>query len=154
MVSGGRAVTRANRVGVEQACLAGKEVLTASAASAGLRPGAQLTGAASGSKGTKRSRSKFAVRYQVRGYENPVGIISMRGPAHLVNNDTRPHEIRPRRVKALTIPYGTGLAAVVHHPGTKGKKFFEHAEPVIVKQSERIIESAVHSHLARVFTGR
>jgi hypothetical protein len=147
LVSGGRAITRANRVGVEQACLAGKEVLTAAGMAAGLpSPGGVIRGV--GVRG-----SKWRVRYDVKGYENPVGIIRMYGAVHLVNNDTSAHEIAPRRKKALAFPDGGVRGGPVHHPGTRGKKFFEKAEPVIVRQSERIITQTVRGHLARVFSG-
>ena len=146
LVSGGRAVTRANRIGVEQACLAGKGVLIASAASAGLTPGGKL-------RGVGKSGGKWNVRYNVRGYENVVGVLRFTGQIHLVNNDTAAHEIAPRRKKALAFPDGGVRGGPVQHPGTRGKKFFEHAEPIIVRQSERIITQTVRGHLARVFTG-
>ena len=41
----------------------------------------------------------------------------------------------------------------VEHPGTKGKQFFEKAEPIIINQSERIIHQEVRSYLARNFAG-
>lgn len=147
LVSGGRAITRANRVGVEQACLAGKEVLTAAGMAAGLPPPGGLI------RGVGRKGSKWRVRYDVKGYQNPVGIIRMYGAVHLVNNDTAAHEIAPRRRKAMKFPSGGFARGPVQHPGTRGKKFFERAEPVITKQSAAIIEKTVRGHLARVFTG-
>lgn len=152
LVSGGRAVVRADRVGVQKACLAGKSVLLASAAGAGLSPGDQLSGAVN-SAGTTRRRSLFRVVYRVRGVEFVVGVLFMRGPVHLLNNDTSPHEIAPRRKKALAFPDGEVRLGPVQHPGTTGKKFFERAEPVIIAQSRRIITQEVRGELARVFAG-
>ena len=147
LVSGGRAVTPANPRGVEQACLAGKAVMIASASSAGLgSPGGKL-------RGVGKSGGKWNVRYRVTGYQNVVGVLRFTGAVHLMNNDTAPHEISPRRKKALAFPDGGVRTDPVQHPGTKGKKFFEHAEPIVVRQSERIITQTVRGHLARVFSG-
>lgn len=142
-MSGGRSITRANRVGVEKACLAGKQVMLAG-----------LVVAAGGRrlKGVGKSGANLNVRYRVFGYQNPVGTISYVGPVHLLNNPTRPHEITPRRKKALSAG-GAWAAASVQHPGTRGKKFHEKAEPVVLAQSKRIITAEVRGHLARTFVG-
>ena len=157
LVSGGREITRANRVGVEKACLAGKNVmLSAMVASLG---GNRLSGVG-------KNGAKIGVRYTVGGYQNPVGIIQYTGPAHLANSGTRPHKIEPRSrqttakgnrrrgsAKALSPAGNPWAAASADHPGTKGKKFFEKAEPIVVAQSKRIIEQEVRGHLARTFAG-
>lgn len=155
-MSGGREITRANRVGVEKACLAGKNVmLSAMVASLG---GNRLSGVG-------KNGAKVGVRYHVKGYTNPVGIIQYTGPAHLANSGTQPHEILPRsrqttakgnrrRGSAKALHFGTSaFFGRVQHPGTKGKKFFEAALPIVVAQSERIIQQEIRSHLARTFTG-
>lgn len=146
LVKGGESITRANRVGVEKACLAGKTVMLAG-----------LTAAAGGNrlKGVGRSGARIGVRYDVRGFQNPVGIIRYIGPVHLLNNPTRPHEITPRKKKKALSPRGNPWAAAsAQHPGTKGKKFAEKAEPIVLAQSKRIITQEVRSHLARTFAGR
>jgi len=78
---------------------------------------------------TGRLRSSITVRPS----------LSLRGPsvrvsadvsyATYVENGTRPHEIRPRRRKALKFKVGgrTVFATVVHHPGTKGVHFMARA---------------------------
>lgn len=154
-MSGGREITRANRVGVEKACLAGKNVMLAN-----------MTAALGGNRlsGVGKKGARVGVRYDVVGYQNPVGIIKYTGPVHLANSGTQPHEIEPRSrqttakgnrrrgsAKALTV--GQDFYARVHHPGTRGKKFAEKAEKVVLAQSKRIIEQEVRSHLARTFTG-
>ena len=157
LVPGGREITRANRVGVEKACLAGKNVmLSAMVASLGSN---RLSGVG-------KNGARVGVRYDVRGYQNPVGIIRYTGPAHLVNSGTRPHKIEPRSrqttaagnrrrgsAKALSPAGNPWAAASADHPGTKGKKFAEKAEPIVVAQSKRIITQELRSHLARTFTG-
>ena len=145
-MSGGRAITRANRVGVEKACFAAKGVMIASASAAGLgAPGGRL-------RGVGKSGGKWNVRYNVAGYQTVRGVVRYTGAIHLMNNDTSPHEIAPRRKKALAFPDGNVRLGPVHHPGTRGKKFFERAEPIVLAQSERIIKQEVRSHLARTFT--
>lgn len=157
LVRGGQEITRANRVGVEKACLAGKNVMLAT-----------MTAALGGNRlsGVGKKGAKVGVRYHVRGYMNPVGIIQYTGPAHLANSGTRPHQILPRSrqttakgnrrrgsAKALSPAGNPWAAASADHPGTKGKKFFEKAEPIVVAQSKRIITQEVRSHLAGTFTG-
>lgn len=46
--------------------------------------------------------------------------------AHLLDHDTRPHDIGPRTAQVLVIG-GQPVAGVVHHPGTKGKLIWEKA---------------------------
>ncbi len=61
-------------------------------------------------------------------------IVRYTGPAHLMNNPTKPHEIRPkgrRGKKALS--FGGHAYGSVRHPGTKGKHFFEKAEAEAIK---------------------
>lgn len=157
LVAGGKNITRANRVGVEKACLAGKQVMLAALMSA--------TGGKRKISKVGKSGANVNVRYRVYGYQNPKGFIRYVGPVHLLNNPISPHEILPRAsqrtakgnarrgAKALTMPDGN-LAARVQHPGTAGKKFAERAEPIVLEQSERIIKAEVRGHLARTFSGR
>lgn len=159
LVQGGRNVTRANRVGVEKACLAGKTVMLANLVAA-LGPDRRMSGVG------RSGGARVGVGYDVRGFQNPVGIISYRGPAHLANNPVAPHEILPRGrqftakgnrrrgAQALSPKGRPWAAASAQHPGTKGKKFHEKSEPVVLAQSKRIIDAEVRGHLARTFTGR
>lgn len=131
---------------MEKACFAGKQVMVASAVAAGLpAPGSKL-------RGVGKSGGKWNVRYNVRGYQTVIGTLRYTGAVHLMNNDTRPHTIAPRRRKALAFPDGNVRGGPVQHPGTKGKKFFDRAEPVVVEQSGRIIRQEVRSHIGRQFT--
>lgn len=141
--------------------------MIASAVSAGLGPpGSRL-------RNVGKNGSKWNVRYTVVGYQNASGKVMFYGPVHLMNNGTKSHWIAPRnsawggrtsRVTgnlvgagkgafALYFPDGNVRSGPVFHPGTKGKKFFEKAEPIIVRQSEQIITKTVRGHLARVFSG-
>lgn len=146
--SAGRGITRANRVGVEKACLAGKGVMLAALDAAG---------GGKGLRGVGRSGARVGVRYDVRGFQNPVGILRYTGPVHLLNNPTKAHDIKNRRrggKRALSPSGNPWAAAVVRHPGTPGKKFHDRAEPIVLAQSKRIIAAEVRGHLARTFAGR
>lgn len=144
-MAGGKAVTRADRVGVEKACLAGKTVMLANMTSA--LGGNRLRGV--GKKG-----AKVGVRFDVRGFENVVGIIKYTGPVHLANSGTRPHDIFPKKRKALSPQGSPWAAAYAEHPGTRGKKFAEKSERIVLAKSKQIIAKEVNAHLARTFTGR
>jgi hypothetical protein len=66
--------------------------------------------------GHRVSRGLVRVRYDIRGN---TAVVRFTGPAHLAFNPTSPHEIEPRRRKAIVIdgnPY-----ARADHPGTRGK---------------------------------
>ena len=158
LVRGGQEVTRATRVGVEKACLAGKNVLMSAMV------------AAVGSNrmsGVGRNGARIGYRYDVRGYQNPVGIIRGTGPIHLANNDRREYDIFPKSkqttakgnrrrgsAKALSPAGNPWAKASAHMPAKAGKQFHEKAEPIVIAQSKRIIVREVDAHLARVFTGR
>jgi hypothetical protein len=89
---------------------------------------------------------------RIQGGEKPVDSVRWNGPAHLVNNPTKAHDIFPRgyvgtrgtgkkaqRGAALLGAFGLDarskkggirladgeVRAHVHHPGTHGKHFFE-----------------------------
>jgi len=156
LVSGGRGITRANRVGVEKACLAGKNVMLAN-----------MTAALGGTRmsGVGRKGAKVGVRYDVRGYQNPVGIIKYVGPVHLVNSDRRAYDILPRNsqttakgnrrrgAKALAAT-GFGPYGKVHMKAKAGKNFTDRAETIVLAQSKRIIDKEIQAHLVRTFAGR
>lgn len=136
----------------------------AAAVSAGLKPGGGVSGAggkrrnANGEGWTTAGRKsggvvkKWNVRYRVTGYDLVIGRIQYTGPVHLLNNDTRAHNIAPRHKKALVLTDGGVRYGPVRHPGTKGKKFAQKAEDIVIPQSSRIIRAEVRSHIARTFT--
>jgi hypothetical protein len=142
--------------------------MIASAVATGMpAPGSRGLRGFNNGKGTK-----WNVRYTVFGHQKVSGKVMFTGPVHLMNNGTISHWIAPRnsawggrtsRVTGNLVGSGKGAHALyfpdgevrwgpVFHPGTRGKKFFERAEPIIVRQSERIIKQEVRSHLARAFT--
>ncbi len=127
---------------LEATALVGKQIFLASAASAGVL-GAKPQGKRKliGARyDTKNRKSKGLGEGQV--------VITYTGPAHLVNNPTRAHVILPRRrpgvrtrrkqaARALLFPSGD-FAASAHHPGTRGKHFYEKAKAVCEQQLPRV----------------
>lgn len=106
-------------------------------------------------------RRAIGVRYSIFGEgSRAAAIVGYRGPAHLVNNPTRAHLILPRRrpgvrtrrrgASALTI--NGDVRASAHHPGTRGKKFFEKAKAIILRQAPKTYARvAMTEPLRRVF---
>lgn len=134
------------RAGVTQACAAAKVIMLAEAGAAGV-----LT-----MSGVGRRGGKVGVGYDVKGGVNAVGIVSYRGQAHLANNPTKAHEIRPRGgargrqgKRALSTP--DGAFGKVVHPGTKGKQFFESAQPKVAAVTSKVFRQEVTRQLVSVF---
>lgn len=131
---------------VDQGALTGKEIIISQAASRGVSLNSRIAG------------GRWGVRYDTRGFNNPVSLLRITGPFHLVENNTRPHAIyrraarvrgrgstRANRAAALAQAFGgTGAYTggtlkfngsvyrkVVNHPGTKGKHIFRDAKKKI-----------------------
>lgn len=60
---------------------------------------------------------------------------------------------RPRGTAkgARALHWGNSFAAYVHSPGTHGKRFYERAKPVAVKEGGKAMQQSVSRALARVF---
>lgn len=84
-------------------------------------------------RGVGRKGARIGVRFDVKGTGNPTALVRATGPFHLLERDTKPHEITPKRKQALKI--GRGFASSVWHPGTRGKhpweKGINHAKPLV-----------------------
>lgn len=159
---------RANRDAVNKAALA---VKTSVLVQIGRTTGGSMRLSGVGKKG-----SKLGVRYNVRGYYgNVTAIVSAIGALHLIERDTKAHEI-PRgfgsrrtrtatgrlsakriatsRITAQNRPMRMGnewRTGPFKHPGTKGQKPFElgvrAAEPVV----DSVMRRAHTTSLARTF---
>lgn len=100
---------------------------------------------------------------------NPVALVRMRGPAHLVENPTAPHRIAPRKRgaralrnaaargerstnrRALRFPDGE-MRASVQHPGIKrGKQPFKRGVDASVPHVLPVIKSEVHAAMVKAF---
>lgn len=114
---------------LNQVGMAGKKIFLQAEAQAGVL-GSTVAG----------KRKAIGARYDLTNDRRGV-IVAVTGPAHLVNNPTRPHVIvarRPRGTRsrrrgrqALTI--GGNVRASANHPGTRGKRFFEKARVVAAR---------------------
>lgn len=138
--------------------------LDVSAATAGLRKGSRIAGKPwRGTYIRNQGTNELAVGYS--------------SPAHLVNNTNRSHIIGARKLgtkkriskQVLSAQGPVGLvlsdtrqgakalhwpghfARYVHHPGSRGKRFYERAKPVAQKEGGAVFQSTVHRALARVF---
>ena len=105
--------------------------------------------------GVGRRGARVGAKYDVKGTGgNPSVLITATGPIQLIERDTAPHEMRPRRrrgAKALRLPDGS-FYAHVQHPGTRGKHPFEHgAERGGLRSTEKF-NAAVEKELMRVWT--
>lgn len=162
---------RANRDAVNKAALSVKTSVMAQLAHA---VGSDLRMSGVGSKG-----ARLGVRYDVGGYYgNVTALVTATGPMHLVERDTKPHQI-PRgqssrrtrtssgrlsnkrvttgRARSQTTRMnmgGTWRTGPFLHPGTRGKHPFEKgvtaAEPIV----RDVFRRAHTTSLARTFTGR
>lgn len=147
-----------SKMSVQQGALTAKTIVVAEASSKGLTPGSRIAGA------------KWGVSYALKGFNNPTALLKVTGAFHLVESDTRPHQIyrKGRRVKgrgSSRINKAQGLAEVfggkgaytggslkladgsfrkvVHHPGTKGKNIWGAAKPKI----QRAIPEVMSRHI-------
>ena len=80
--------------------------------------------------GTGRAGKRVGAKYTLKGVGgNTSAVVKATGPLQLLERDTKPHKIAPRRrrgqakAKALRLANGK-FAATVNHPGTKGKEPF------------------------------
>jgi hypothetical protein len=89
-----------------------------------------------------------------RGY-----IVRATGPAHLIERNTSPHRIAPKRRRGrgrgrgvLAIP-GIGFRPYVNHPGTTGKHPFEKGAKAAVRPAAIAYRKAAMTDLLKVFGG-
>jgi len=126
LIRAGEAVPAAARAGVSQAAFLVKKSVQAELQAAGVN-GGRLRGV--GKKG-----AKVGVSYTVAGTEHPTALIRATGPMHLIESDTKAHEIKAKKAHAINIG-GVGPRASAHHPGTRGKhpwaKGVDHAIPLV-----------------------
>lgn len=80
--------------------------------------------------GVGKKGARVGAKYTLRGGVNPSAVVKATGPMQLLEHDTKPHKIAPRRrrgqakARALRLADGRFVAAV-NHPGTRAKRPFE-----------------------------
>jgi hypothetical protein len=70
--------------------------------------------------------------------------------AHLLDHNTRPHRISPRRASALMISQGQ-FASTVNHPGTTGKRMWERGLDLASLEIHRRVTTGLAGIVGRVF---
>lgn len=104
--------------------------------------------------GVGRSGAKIGAGFDMIGVTNPTALVRARGPFHLIERDTKPHTIGPRRRrrggKAIRME-GGAVRRSVEHPGTKGKHPFERAVRASIPLVPLVYGREQTKALARVF---
>jgi len=95
--------------------------------------------------------ARVGARYSVKGTQNPTALIRATGPIQLIERDTQPHGIRPRRrrVKALKFADG-GFYAHSWHPGTRGKHPFQKGVAKAAPDTGRIFQTEIDNAMKKV----
>ena len=82
-------------------------------------------------RSSKLARKSWGVNYKVTPGSIPFAVVKIRGPFHLVNSDTKEHEVRPktkgRGAKKKALAFNGIVVASAMHPGTKGKGIWANA---------------------------
>lgn len=140
----GDSLRQAQTVGVRQAALDGKRLVQSAWAAAGVN-GGRL-------RGVGKRGAKLSVGFDMRPGPSPSALLKARGPAHLIESNTRPHDIKPRKKKgrAVVIP-GVGPRARAHHPGTRGKHPWRNAMSAMPAVLARDMQKATHDALMKAF---
>lgn len=80
----------------------------------------------------------------------PSALVAMTSPkAHLLDHDTKAHDIVAKRADALATPYGARSS--VHHPGTIGKHMWETGVAAAAPAVTEVIRRAVRSTARKAF---
>jgi hypothetical protein len=104
--------------------------------------------------GVGRRGARVGARYNVKGTVNPTALITAVGPLHLIERDTRPHDVAPRKRggrKALKFANGTFAASAHASGGSKGKRPFGRGVDATKNDTGRIFNEAVWAQVERVF---
>lgn len=148
-----------DEVTVREAAQLTKTLILQTASSRGVLPTSRIAG------------GKWGVRYDIKNQARPIALVAVKGPFHLVENDTRAHPIyrkftrakgrgarrinRQRQLEqafaasgayrygALKLPDGN-FRRIVQHPGTKGKYIFRDAKVKAERAIPREYERRVH----------
>jgi hypothetical protein len=153
LLSAGEAL-HSNKPAIEKAAQVTKVVFLTSLRQAGVT-------------GTTPVSKRVKARYDVKGTHDATALVRYTGPAHLLNNPSRPHGIvsrksggsrrsRSRRESGHgvrgAILIGGQPKAYASHPGTRGLGFFQRAKPAAAKIAPATYRKAgVQEPLRRLF---
>lgn len=77
-------------------------------------------------RGVGKKGAKIGVRYDIKGTGNPTALVRATGPFHLIERDTRPHDVSPKgKRKAINIPGIGPKAYATRAGGSKGRHPWE-----------------------------
>lgn len=114
---------------------------------------ANRAGAPARLRNVGRNGAALGVSFRVTGGANPTAVGRATGPWPIIENNTKPHIIVPKRKRAgggLRLPDG-GIRRSVHHPGTRGKQLFHKSTiagtPKAVKELHKTTALAVKEAL-------
>lgn len=99
--------------------------------------------------------ARVGARYDIKGTVNPTALIRATGPLHLIERDTRPHEIKRRKrrgKKALRLADGRFVSGAVQHPGTRGKRPFAKGVDATKESAPRVFDAEIQRAMREVFT--
>ena len=99
-----------------------------------------------------RRGAKVGARYDMRKGPNPSALVKATGPLHILERDTKPHDMprqrRRGRRRVMNTPWGP--RAFVKHPGTKGQAPFAKAvaeeAPKVPLVYARELRAAMRKH--------
>lgn len=105
--------------------------------------------------GVGRRGARVGARFDVwKSAKDPSALVRATGPLHLVENDTAPHKITPRRRRgrrrALRLADG-GFARSVNHPGTKGRSPFARGAANAAAPAAAAFRQEISKMIGRVF---
>lgn len=139
----GEAAQKAQRISLTRAAFAMKAVHTSGLM--GDAPGGRLRGV--GKKG-----AKLSVRYKLRGgSSDPSAIVEAVGPWQILNNPAKAHLIQGRKGKVLH--FGNVFRASVKHPGHRGKRTWQKAQPEAVKAGQAELNKTMTRAVQQAFKG-
>jgi hypothetical protein len=101
--------------------------------------------------GRYRGRPIVATRSNLIPGATPRALVKMTSrKAHLLDRDTRPHGISPRKAAVLSIGNGE-FAAHVNHPGTTGKRMWEKGVILAFPKIHHLVTDRFTGAIAKVF---
>jgi hypothetical protein len=104
--------------------------------------------------GVGRRGARVGAKYDVSGGTNPTAVIRATGPLHLIDRDTDPHTIAPRKrrgAKALRLANGS-FAASVRHPGTRGKHVWGKGIGKTRAGTRRVFANEIHTAMVKAIS--
>lgn len=105
-------------------------------------------------QGVGKKGARIGVRYDTTTDKSSV-VVRATGPFHLIESDTKAHQIPKQRgararKRYVNIP-GVGVRASANHPGTKGKHPWEKGVKAALPIQERAHGVALHQTLSGVY---